>query len=217
MASQSRLREIARHVVTSAKGGRAVDLPLARQDYGTGTLTPDSVDELTREMSSAAGRLDFQTAAQLQSMLSVLAPRGGEDGAVQLSLATFTSDDADHAADLLLQHGFCVLPSVVSEPELQAMRQTYEPIAAQLAAEYEERCAAGASHARGPLRTDVGRSYNFPAEDTVFSALLDPPLLMQVVHRVLGQPALVQGDEGVVLPVGMRWRHYPSAAIVINQ
>ena len=55
--------------------------------------------------------------------------------------------------------------------------------------------AAEAAFASPSFRTDVGKQRHFPllteAHGTAFYPLLDPPLLMRVLHRVLGAPAVV--------------------------
>lgn len=212
-ARTQRLRSLVQHLAARTCDGGADDevvqrqggvvgLPLARQDARTGRLTAESVAELTERMASAATRLDFRTASHLKTMLDVLAPRSG---ALPI-ISTFASTSADKAADLFLEHGFCVLPSVIAEPELQRMRASYEAVADGCRAWYEARVAAGVAHPDGPLRRDVGKQRSFPMLEeqhgTAFFPLLDPPQLMHVLHRILGAPAMVNDSmDGVVVPV----------------
>ena len=125
------------------------------------------------------------------------------------------SEDPDEAADLLLENGFVLLPRCVVGAELAEMRAAYERVA--------EGCRAGwrASWDAGTERVDVGANWTFPllasrsADDdgrnihwpaaelwpTVeFYPLLDPPLLLQTAHRVLGRPPTLSGTGGVVIP-----------------
>ena len=105
---------------TVARGqGGPVGYPLARQD-GSGQLTAESVAQLTDQMDAAARCGDFRTAANLQTMLKVLGPKSAP-----VPLANFTSSDADTAADILLEHGFCVLPNLISRDDLERMRAAY--------------------------------------------------------------------------------------------
>jgi ectoine hydroxylase-related dioxygenase (phytanoyl-CoA dioxygenase family) len=178
-----------------------VELPLLHQDAATGLLTAQSVLELHTLTAAAASRRDFRTAAHLQTMLDVL---GG--GRPPLPLSAFTAEDPDRAADIFLEHGFCVLPRVVSELELARMRATYETDAAELRASFEhewakaESISAGA-HSDRPIRADLGKYYSFSTQGPAFVPLLDPTLLQQVMHRVLGQPVLASAAGGRVVPV----------------
>ena len=61
-------------VAVGRSQGGALGFPLARQD-NSGQLTAESVAELTAAMTDAAARLDFRTAANLQTMLKVLGPK----------------------------------------------------------------------------------------------------------------------------------------------
>eukprot|EP01049_Picozoa_sp_SAG25_P002081 SAG25_NODE_103_length_15482_cov_9.187415_11_plen_385_part_00 len=177
--------------------GASVGLPLARQDSHTGQLTPQSLTELAQAMATAADQLDFRTAAHLKTMIDVLGPRSRP-----WSLADFTSADADRAADLVLEHGFCVLPAQLSPPELQRMRDAYERVAPSCRSQFE------AEWHGGRTRADLGKHYSFPmfeedaGDPVAYFPLLDPPLLMQVLHRVLGRPALVSHSGGRVIPSG---------------
>lgn len=206
-----RLRALAAHVVrphavaaveqevaddrgTALAQGGAVGFPLARQD-GRGQLTSESVAELTELMAAAAGRLDFRTAANLQTMLKVLGPQEAP-----APLSSFTSADADSAADIFLEHGFCVLPSLISDADLQRMRGAFEAATADGFTE-EAQWAAGTE------RKDLGKYFSFDmfsekaGDPAAFYALADPPLLMSVIHRVLGRPVPFQGSGGRFLPV----------------
>eukprot|EP01051_Picozoa_sp_SAG22_P000361 SAG22_NODE_8_length_37215_cov_120.960351_29_plen_359_part_00 len=176
--------------------GGPLGLPLARQDR-RGQLTPDSVAELAGAMSAAAARLDFRAAAALKQTLDVLGPKPGGPP----PLSAFTSDDPDKAADIFFEHGFCVLPAAIAPGDVLKMRAAYEQVAAA------SRQADAESWAAGADRKDLGRFYGFPmfepdgGRDPAFYALLDPPLLMQLLHRALGRPALVSGGGGRVVPV----------------
>ena len=201
------LRAVARHLAaapeqpeplsspsTLSRQGGPTELPLARQD-GHGQLTPDSVQELGQAMAEAAARLDFRTAAALKTMLDVLGPKHEPP-----PLSAFTSDDADEAADIFLEHGFCILPKQLSAGDLQRMRDAYEA-AAPSAREAEE-----TRWRRDEERKDLGKNFSFPmvdqeGGDPAYYALMDPPLLLEVMHRVLGRPARVGGSGGRVVPI----------------
>ncbi len=179
--------------------GGPVGYPLARQD-GNGQLTPDSVVELTDQMNAAARLGDFRTAANLQTMLKVLGPKPAP-----VPLAAFTSSDADTAADILLEHGFCVLPDLIGRDDLERMRVAYQGIAD--AGFPEER-----AWREGTERKDLGKYFSFDMfsedrGDPAFYALADPPLLMNVIHRVLGRRVPFQGGGGRVLPVADNEEH----------
>lgn len=185
---------------TVARGqGGPVGYPLARQD-GSGQLTAESVAQLTDQMDAAARCGDFRTAANLQTMLKVLGPKSAP-----VPLANFTSSDADTAADILLEHGFCVLPNLISRDDLERMRAAYQKISE--AGFPEER-----AWEEGSERKDLGKYFSFDMfseerGDPAFYALADPPLLMNVVHRVLGRRVPFQGSGGRVLPVADHEEH----------
>ena len=105
-------------------------------------------------------------------------------------LAAFTSADADTAADILLEHGFCVLPDLISADDLQRMRGAFEAATADGGFGEEAQWAAGTE------RKDLGKYFSFDMfsekSDPAFYALADPPLLMNVIHRALGRPAPFQ-------------------------
>jgi ectoine hydroxylase-related dioxygenase (phytanoyl-CoA dioxygenase family) len=180
-------------VAVGRSQGGALGFPLARQD-NSGQLTAESVAELTAAMTDAAARLDFRTAANLQTMLKVLGPKPAP-----VPLSAFTSDDADTAADILLEQGFVILPDLISGDDLQRMRAAYEATAANGFPEEE-------SWANGTERKDLGKYFSFDmfsesGGDPAYYALADPPLLMNVMHRALGRPVPFQGSGGRVLPV----------------
>ena len=178
--------------------GGGVGLPFAKQD-STGALTKASIIELEAAMASAAARQDFRVAAQLKTMLEVLGPRLDERS---LNIGYYTTADPDIAADLLLEHGFVVLPNLVSSSDLNRMRCAYDAVAASTRHAFESLWAKGAEP-----RRDLGKNYKFSLlleASTVYHPLLDPPLLIEVLHRVLGQPPVVaelnEGLGGFVIP-----------------
>lgn len=183
--------------ITTLQGG-GVGLPLARLDE-SGVLTDESICELEAAIASAAADQEFRVAAQLKSVLDVLGPRADDS---LLDLKRYSSTDPDEAADILLEHGFVVLPSVVPAQDLARMRSTYEAEAANYRCDFDALWTTGAEP-----RRDLGKSYKFPLHlDTsaTYHALLDPPLLVDVLHRVLGQPPVVsdlnEGLGGFVIP-----------------
>ena len=181
--------------------GGTVGLPLARQDRH-GQLTPESVAEITAQMEAAAARRDFREAAHLQTTLDVLGPKPRP-----LTLEDLTAADPDTAADLLLEHGFVVLRDCVAEPDLARMRVAYEHVAAFSRAAFERQWAA--DPADGGLSKSgavYGKFWRFPMLDdehdpVAFYPLVDPPLLMETVHRVLGRPTFASAPGGRVCPV----------------
>ncbi len=175
-------------------------LPVARQD-ASGALTEESIVELRAAMLSAAARQDFHVAAQLKTMLDVLGPPATDDSSA-LHIECFTSADPDDAADMLLEHGFVVLPNQISPQELDRMRSAYEAVEASTRHEFELLWAKGTEP-----RRDLGKNYKFPLlldTSTAFHPLLTPPLLLEVLHRVLGQHPVVselnEGLGGFVIP-----------------
>jgi hypothetical protein len=182
--------------------GAGVGLPLARQD-SSGRLTRGSIAELEALMARAAAQHNFRVATQLQCMMHVLGPAGSSSNP-QDNLARYTSSTADEAADLLLEHGFVLLPNVVGATELGRMRSAYESVADGYRRGFEELWTAGLEP-----RRDMGKNFKFPMFEAggghpAFYPLLDPPLLLQVVHRVTGRfpvvSALNEGLGGFVIP-----------------
>lgn len=178
--------------------GGGTGLPLARHD-ASGALTEESIVELEAAMVAAAARQDFRVAAQLKTVLDVL---GQQLDKSSLNIECYTSADPDKAADLLLEHGFVVLPNVIQPQDLDRMRSAYEAMAASKRRAFDTLWARGAEP-----RRDLGKNYKFPLlldTSTVFHPLLDPPLLIEVLHRVLGQPPVVselnEGLGGFVIP-----------------
>ena len=152
--------------------GLAVGLPMARQG-ADGQLTPASLTELRNELAAAAAVHDFRRATSIKTMLDVFSPREKA-----WALSDFCTADADRAADLVLESGFCVLPSLISPSQLQQMREAYEEVEGRCRATFEEQWESGSA------RADLGKFYSFPMfgeeGNPAFYALLDPPLLMQV-------------------------------------
>ena len=178
--------------------GGGVGLPHARQDV-SGALTAESIRGLEAAMASAAARQDFRVAALLKTMLDVLGPRTDHSS---LDLQCYTSTQPDEAADLLLEHGFVVLPNVISPQDLSQMRTAYEAVAASHRQAFDALWTRGAEP-----RRDLGKSYKFPLQldkSTTYHPLLAPPLLIEVLHRALGQPPVVsslnEGLGGFVIP-----------------
>ena len=179
--------------------GGGVGLPLVRQD-SCGRMTRSSTDELKALMEQAAAQQNFRLAAQLKCTLDVLGP----DSDTPLDLARYTSADPDEAADLLLEHGFVLLPNVVGAAELAHMRAAYESEADDYRRRFEMLWTVG----REPRR-DMGKNWKFPMFEAdggnhAYYPLVDPPLLLQVVHRVIGHfpvvSALNEGLGGFVIP-----------------
>ena len=156
----------------------------------------------------AAAALDFRTAVHLKTILDVLGPRE-----VPPLLSSFsTTADPDRAADILLEHGFVVLPALLGPREMERMRDAYQTV------ELAQRAAGERQLRAGEERKDLGKFYSFPmlegrADPAAYAPLVDPPLLLEVLHRALGRPVCGSAGGGRVLPVADAEAYAPDGYI----
>ena len=216
------------HVSVNATAGSnpaAALLPLkvTGSDPSSRCFAPD-VDPVERAIASAASNGNFRAAAALQELLFVVKPKP------LLSAADCAPSDTDEAAAFFIENGFVCIRQLFSALDLEriqaAWRRAQEPARAMWAQaksmgrgasglyweNQQEIGAALPGFAHGRLFFDIpvkpsnlGES-SFFAEaerddgDPILLDLIDPPKLVAVLHRIIGEDVVLCGVQPRTVP-----------------
>jgi hypothetical protein len=196
-------------------GSRGAGAPLL-QDAG-GVVLPQELARLAAEQAEAVAAEDYRTAAAVKSIIDVVTPRPTplpKPLADYMVAPSFGEADVRAAADFFLEHGFCVVPGIVSPATLERVRGGWPAAEADARALWEARAAV--SRGRWGLSWASGAPSGFR---TFFDLGLTPEPggahweLAKALVEVAAQPGLVATAK-LLLGGGAKLLGFPGGRVV---
>ncbi len=192
-------------------------LNVTGSDSVSGCFASD-IQPVERAIVSAASEGDFRAAAALQDLLFVVKPKP------LLSVEDCAPTDPDEAAAFFVENGFVCIQQLFSAPDLQriqaAWQRAQEPARAMWA--QAKSMGKGASGLYWENQKEIGEAlpgfphgrlfFDIPVEQCFFAEaeqgdgdpilldLIDPPKLVAVLHRIIGEDVVLCGMQPRTVP-----------------
>ena len=205
-------------------GSRGAGPALLQDEQGAVLLSQLAL--LEHQKAGAAAAEDYRTAAALQAMLEVLAPRPTPLPQSLSSYVTAAHGETEvrAAADFFLENGFCVVPGRVAEPTLGRVRANWMAAEDAARAEWETKAAVSrgrwglswASGAPSGYRTffDLGDLTSNPSSGGGGGVAASPHWdLACALVEVAAHPGMIQ-TAAAVLGSGAHCGGIPSGRVV---
>ena len=204
---------------TGSSHPAAAVLPLSvyGRDNSSGCFA-SNVEPIEKAISSAAGKGNFRAAAALQDLLFVVKPKP------LLSVQDCAPADPDQAAAFFVRNGFVCIRQLFSVADLKRIQAAWsraqEP--ARSMWEQAKSMGRGASGLYWENQQEIGATlpgfphgrlfFDIPVEqyffaeaergdgDPILLDLIDPPKLVAVLHRIIGEDVVLCGMQPRTVP-----------------